>query len=161
MHIHSSSCLVISISDVWTFIFYSPEENSFQIRCGVWYAICLSYGLRSYMGYLSPPWARVWPFPRVHLTHHITECNENRDLVPKLSFFPQKLPMAILLKKNDNFCQFKKKVKFLAIFWHSNRNFPEGEVHTAGFSFTFFVTCHERTFTFSKNNLFKMWCASQ
>ena len=32
--------------------------------------------------------------------------------------------------KNDNFWQFffEKKVKFLANFWHSNGNFPDGQV---------------------------------
>ena len=46
----------------------------------------------------------------------------------KFPFFSKKLPMAILLK-NDNFCQFFwKNVKFLAIFWQSNGNFPEGHL---------------------------------
>ena len=36
--------------------------------------------------------------------------------------------LEILLKKNENFCQFfEKNVKFLAIFWQSNGNFPEGQ----------------------------------
>ena len=39
--------------------------------------------------------------------------------------------MAILLKKQDNFCQFCwKNIKFLAIFWQSNGNFPEGQSTT-------------------------------
>ena len=44
----------------------------------------------------------------------------------KIFIFFNKIALAILLK-NDNFCQLKK-VKFLAIFWHSNGNFPEGHV---------------------------------
>ena len=34
------------------------------------------------------------------------------------------------LKINDNFWQFFFNVKFLAIFWHSNGNFQEGQVCT-------------------------------
>ena len=55
----------------------------------------------------------------------------------KLSFFQKKLPMAIFLKKWQ-FLVIKKKdnfwlvlflnVKFWAIFWHSDGNFPEGQV---------------------------------
>ena len=44
-------------------------------------------------------------------------------------FFSKKLPMAIFLKKVKNFGHFFwKNVKFLAIFWQSNGNFPEGQV---------------------------------
>ena len=44
-------------------------------------------------------------------------------------FFSTKLPMAILLKKMTIFGKFfEKNVKFLAMFWHSNGNFPEGQV---------------------------------
>ena len=39
--------------------------------------------------------------------------------------------MAILLKKMKIFVNFfEKNVKFLAIFWQSNGNFPEGQVGT-------------------------------
>ena len=40
------------------------------------------------------------------------------------------MPLSIVFEKNDNFWQLKKKVKFLAIFWHSNGNFPEGQVRS-------------------------------
>ena len=36
--------------------------------------------------------------------------------------------MAIFFFLNENFVNLKKKIKFLAIFWHSNGNFPEGHV---------------------------------
>ena len=37
-------------------------------------------------------------------------------------------PLAILLKKMTNFVHFFLNIKFFAIFWHSNGNFPEGQV---------------------------------
>ena len=47
----------------------------------------------------------------------------------KFSFFSKKLPMAIFWKKMKIFCIFfGKNVKFLANFWQSNGNFPEGQV---------------------------------
>ena len=48
----------------------------------------------------------------------------------KLSFFSKKLPFAIFLKKMKIFGNFKKNFKFLAIFWQSNGNFPEGQPWT-------------------------------
>ena len=36
-------------------------------------------------------------------------------------------------EKNENFWQFFLNVKFLAIFWHSNGNFPEGQLPTMPF----------------------------
>ena len=56
--------------------------------------------------------------------------------LPKLAFDCQKIAKNLTyLKKN---CQklsffgnfFEKYVKFLAIFWHSNGNFPEGQFWT-------------------------------
>ena len=47
--------------------------------------------------------------------------------MPKIYIFWKKLQLAILLKKMTIFVNLKKNVKFLAIFWHSNGNFPEGQ----------------------------------
>ena len=45
-----------------------------------------------------------------------------------MSFLSLKLPLAIFWKKNNFLSIFLKiNVKFLAIFWQSNGNFPEGQ----------------------------------
>ena len=45
--------------------------------------------------------------------------------------FFNKIAIGNFVEKNDNFCQFFwKNFKFLAIFWHSNGNFPEGQLLT-------------------------------
>jgi len=61
------------------------------------------------------------------------ECQKNcqrldilKKKLPKIFIFSKKLPMA--MKIFGNF--FEKNVKFLAIFWQSNGNFPKGQIHT-------------------------------
>ena len=57
-----------------------------------------------------------------------------------MSFFSTKLPLAILLKKMTIFIKFfEKNVKFLAIFWHSNGNFPEGQHWICSLTLLLFV----------------------
>ena len=52
--------------------------------------------------------------------------------LPKIFIFFKKIANGNFFEKNENFWQFfwKKKVKFLAIFWQSNGNFQEGQPHT-------------------------------
>ena len=51
--------------------------------------------------------------------------------LPKIVIFSQKLAVAIFVKKITIFGHsFEKNDKLLAIFWHSNVNFPEGQVQT-------------------------------
>jgi len=54
-----------------------------------------------------------------------------------------KWPMAIFLKKRMKFFGsfFWKNVKFLAIFWQSNGNFPEGQLETSVTNINTFYSC--------------------
>ena len=58
-------------------------------------------------------------------------------IAKNLTFFQKKMPKFLLIFKKINFFLKKIKnfgnffflnVKFLAIFWHSNGNFPEGQI---------------------------------
>ena len=78
----------------------------------------------------------IWPSPKnCHLNvkklpkEHIFFKN-----CPKLSFFSKKLRMAFFFFKWQ-FFTIKKNI-FLAIFWHSNGNFPEGHVSICWTSWT-------------------------
>ena len=50
---------------------------------------------------------------------------ECQKISKNLTFF-NKIANGNFVEKNDNF--FQKNVKFVAIFWHSNDNFPEGQM---------------------------------
>ena len=85
------------------------------------------------------------PLPALHkdfswqfiLFHNLTL----RKIAKNLTFFQNKLPKIFIFFKNiyafflkkmkifGNF--FWKNVKFLAIFWQSNGNFPEGQYYTS------------------------------
>ena len=66
----------------------------------------------------------------------VAEPPENCHLnVKKLQKKQKNLTFFFLKKKTIFVNLFEKNVKFLAIFWQSNGNFPEGQVHTSS-SFT-------------------------
>ena len=69
----------------------------------------------------------------------------SKKIAKNFLFFQKKLPMAIFLKKMKIFGNFFwKNVKFLAIFWQSNGNFPEGQTCTGSrpiFSSILFHIC--------------------
>ena len=51
--------------------------------------------------------------------------------IDKIFIFFNKIANGNFVEKNENFVNFlEKNVKFLAIFWQSNGNFPEGQVGT-------------------------------
>ena len=50
--------------------------------------------------------------------------------MPKIFFFPKNCHWYFFLEKMIVFGNFLENVKFLAIFWHSNSYFPEGQVCT-------------------------------
>ena len=69
------------------------------------------------------------PFDCQKIAKNLTFFQKKKNC-QKFSFFSKKLPLAIFLKKKMAFFFFWKNVKFLAIFWQSNVNFPEGQVET-------------------------------
>ena len=103
---------------------------------GIWWTKCIDYRclvfekvkmLSHLMSFFHFGPDLIWP-PDPPENCHLTV-----KKLPKFSFFSKKLPMAIFLKKMKIFGNFfRKNVKFLAIFWQSNGNFPEGQVTSKG-----------------------------
>jgi len=82
--------------------------------------------VQMFVFYWYSPWSVFYFQP-----DHLENCHLNAKKLPKIVIFSTKLLMAILLKKNDNYGNFFEKMSsFLAIFWHSNGNFPEGQLST-------------------------------
>ena len=72
---------------------------------------------------------RIWPSGKLPYDCQKIAKNLTFFLITKIVIFFNKIAIGNFIEINDNFCQFFwKNVKFLAIFWQSYGNFPEGQV---------------------------------
>ena len=70
-----------------------------------------------------------WPSEKLLFDCQKIAKNLTFFLMPKIYFFFKTMQLAIVLKKMKIFGNFFEKiVKYLAIFWQSNSNFPEGQM---------------------------------
>ena len=71
----------------------------------------------------------IWPFGK--LTFECQKIAKNLAFKKKkIVIFFNKIANGNFVEKMTIFVFFFLNVKFLAIFWHSNGNFPEGQIHT-------------------------------